>query len=64
MSNTAPTALRLSTRVGPSGVAELPVATSPPPLPLPAGDPRIAGIGVYALSAHVVCDTGGPGNIG
>lgn len=39
-------------------VADVPVTTTPPPAPLPGGDPRVAGIGVHGLAATVACADG------
>ena len=52
---TAPTRLRFTVPVDGSLAADLPVVTTPAPAPLPGGDPRVAGVGVYALSATVAC---------
>jgi hypothetical protein len=61
---TAPTRLRIAVPVGSSREADVTVATDPPPAPLPAGDARVAGIGVYALAATVACDRGARKAIG
>jgi hypothetical protein len=61
---TGPTPLRVTVPVGASLAADLTVRTEPPPAPLPGGDPRVAGIGVYGLSATLVCGSGLPEAIG
>ena len=55
---TSPTRARIVVRVGPDGTADVPVSTRPAPSPLPGGDPRVAGIGVYGLSAAISCVDG------
>jgi hypothetical protein len=52
---TAPTPLTVTVDVPPGGARDLPLRTDPPPAPLPGGDPRVAGVGVYGLSASVAC---------
>jgi len=52
---TTPTSLAVPVDVPPGGARDLPLATAPAPAPLPGGDPRVAGIGVYGLSAAARC---------